>query len=72
MVSINAIIGSTITPEPMFEIIARNPVVVPLSFVTLNFGRSKSGKPDGILPKKTLLTILIYGQVITLFVGQSS
>jgi len=55
MVSINPIIGNTITPEPMFETISKNPVVVPLSFVTLNFGRSKSGKPDGILPEKNVV-----------------
>lgn len=50
MVSINAIIGKTITPEPIFETIWKNPVVVPFSCVTLNFGISNSGKPDGILP----------------------
>lgn len=50
MVSISAIIGNTITPEPMFETISKNPIVVPLSLVILNFGRSNSGKPDGILP----------------------
>jgi len=48
--SINAIIGKTITPEPMSETISKNPTVVPLSRVMLNFGKSKSGKPDGILP----------------------
>lgn len=50
MVSISAIIGNTITPEPMFETISKNPTVVPLSRVMLNFGKSNSGKPDGILP----------------------
>ena len=50
MVSISAIIGNTITPEPMLETISKNPTVVPLSLIMLNFGRSKSGKPDGILP----------------------
>lgn len=48
--SINAIIGKTITPEPMSETISKNPIVVPLSLMTLNFGKPKSGKPDGILP----------------------
>lgn len=57
MVSINPIIGNTITPEPMFVTISKNPIVVPLSFVTLNFGRSKLGKPDGILPGKLYLTV---------------
>lgn len=34
----------------MFETISKNPIVVPFSWVMLNFGRSNSGKPDGILP----------------------
>lgn len=50
MVSISAIIGNTITPEPIFDTISKNPIVVPLSLVILNFGKSNSGKPDGILP----------------------
>jgi len=50
IVSISPIIGNTTTPEPMFETISKNPTVVPLSRVMLNFGRSNSGKPDGILP----------------------
>lgn len=50
MVSINPIIGKTIIPEPIFETIWKNPVVVPFSCVILNAGKSNSGKPDGILP----------------------
>jgi len=48
--SINAIIGKTITPEPMSETISKNSIVVPLSIVIPNLGKSKFGKPDGILP----------------------
>lgn len=50
MFSISAIIGNTMTPEPMSEIIPKNPVVVPLLSVIENCGGSKAGKPFGILP----------------------
>lgn len=59
IVSINAIIGKTITPEPIFETISKNSVVVPLSYVILNCGRPNSGKPEGILPKKNKNNIFI-------------
>jgi len=71
MVSINPIIGNTITPEPMFETISKNPVVVPLSFVTQNFGRSKSGKPDGILPVKNVINKEISNHITRVIVDNS-
>lgn len=52
--SINAIMGNTMTPEPILETISKNPIVVPLSFIILNCGRSKLGRPDGILPETYL------------------
>jgi len=57
--SINAIIGSTITPEPKFEIISKNPtVVVPSSaLVVLKLGLSKFGKPEGTLPRRRYYTV---------------
>lgn len=63
MVSINPIIGNTTTPEPMFVTISKNPIVVPLLCVTLNFGKSKLGKPDGILPGKLYLMVRIINMI---------
>lgn len=52
MSSINAIIGNTITPEPILEMISNSPNVVLSSFSEIvNFGKSKSGKPAGIKPE---------------------
>lgn len=57
--SIIAIIGNTRTPEPMFETISKNPTSVPSSSIMLNFGRSKFGKPDEILPETQYHTIRV-------------
>lgn len=48
--SIIAIIGNTITPEPKFETISKNSIVVPLTLV-VKLGGSIFGRPDGILPE---------------------
>lgn len=52
MFSISAIMGNTMIPEPISEMISKNPVVVPSPFVMVNCGGSKSGRPAGILPVK--------------------
>jgi len=49
--SINATIGSTKIPEPMLEVISKNPISVPLLPEMLNFGNWNAGKPDGIFPR---------------------
>lgn len=52
MVSINPMTGNIITPDPMFETISKNPMVVPLACVTRKGGKENPGKSDEILPEK--------------------
>lgn len=53
MFSTNAISGNTTIPKPNLEAISKYPISVrPSSPVTVNVGKSKRGRPDGMRPEK--------------------